>query len=156
MVADVFIACDSLLQASKVGSEVVQVAATSKDINENAEITYKIIGGNRYNHFRINETTGVIAVNASLDFEKYREYVLAVRAQDGGEPPLASQCLVNITVLDFNDNPPVFSSAKFAVAVSEDATAGYSVIQVHKFQNYVVNMFQMFRSRQLASWVSSP
>ena len=106
------------------------MAATSKDINENAEITYKIVGGNRYNHFGIDSKTGMIFVNASLDYEKIREYVLAVRAQDGGEPPLASQCLVNISVTDHNDNSPIFSSAKFSVMIAEDAVKGTSVTQV--------------------------
>ncbi|CAG7823399.1 unnamed protein product [Allacma fusca] len=116
-------------ELAPVPTEVTRVMATSKDINENAEITYKIVGGNGYNHFGIDPKTGVIFVNATLDFEKVREYVLAVRAQDGGQPPLAAQCLVNITIQDYNDNPPVFSGS-FSVQVSEDAPLSTSVIQI--------------------------
>lgn len=92
------------MQAAPVLTEVTQVTARDKDFN--SELTYDIVGGNGYNHFSIDSKSGVIHINALLDFERVREYVLAVRARDNGEPPLAAQTLVNITVTDSNDNQP--------------------------------------------------
>ncbi len=104
--------------------------ATSKDIGVNADITYDIVGGNGYNHFGIHPKTGVIFVSAPLDYERVKEYVLAIRARDGGTPPLASQALVNITLIDMNDNAPVFNVDSYSVEIAEDAPIGASVMQV--------------------------
>jgi protocadherin Fat 1/2/3 len=124
----------TISELAPVSSEVTRVLATSKDIGINAEITYDIVGGNGYNHFGIHPKTGVIFVSSQLDYERIREYVLAIRARDGGSPPLASQALVNISLIDQNDNAPQFSSgsSSYSVQIPEDASIATSVIQVRK------------------------
>lgn len=69
-------------------------------------------------------------MSAPLDYERVKEYVLAIRARDGGTPPLASQALVNITLIDMNDNAPVFNVDSYSVEIAEDAPIGASVMQV--------------------------
>lgn len=114
--------------------------ATSKDIGINADITYDIVGGNGYSHFGIHPKSGVIFVSAGLDYERIREYVLSVRARDGGSPPLASQALVNISLIDQNDNAPQFSGggAGYSVQIPEDAPIATSVIQVRTDNSVVL------------------
>ena len=107
-----------------LGTEVVRVLATSKDTGLNAEIRYAIRGGNQHNKFTIHPVTGLVSLADDIDYEKAREYLLRVEAQDRGTPPLSSYATVNITVLDANDNAPVFTQAAYTVSVNENAAVG--------------------------------
>jgi protocadherin Fat 1/2/3 len=110
---------------------VITVRATSKDEGVNAEIKYDIVGGNGYFHWGVDAETGAIFSNATLDYERIREYILTVRARDGPpENQLASQCTVNISIIDENDNAPQFSQESFSVSVPEDLSVSSSVIQI--------------------------
>lgn len=117
-----------------IGTEVARVLATSKDTGVNADVYYSIIGGNEHKKFQINAQTGVIAIAEQLDYERARDYFLTIQAVDGGIPPLSNHATVNITVLDSNDNPPIFSEVSYRAAVREDAAIGEKVTQVlHNF-----------------------
>ncbi|XP_002940912.2 protocadherin Fat 1 isoform X3 [Xenopus tropicalis] len=120
----------SLTEDAPVGTEVLQVYATSRDIEVNAEITYKIISGNEHGKFTINPVTGMIFIIASLDYETSPEYYLTVEATDGGTPPLSDVASVNINVTDVNDNSPVFSQNTYTTVVGEDSVSGQSVLMV--------------------------
>lgn len=122
----------SISELAPPSSEVTRVLASSKDVGVNADISYDIVGGNGYSHFGIHPKTGIVFVSSALDYERIREYVLAIRARDGGSPPLASQALVNISLIDANDNAPQFSGggAGYSVQIQEDAPIATSVIQV--------------------------
>ena len=107
-----------------LGTEVVRVLATSKDTGLNAEIRYSIRGGNQHNKFTIHPVTGLVSLADDIDYEKAREYLLTVEAKDRGTPPLSSHATVNITVLDANDNAPVFTQAAYTASVNENAAVG--------------------------------
>lgn len=104
--------------------------ATSLDSGKNAEVVYSIAGGNEHNKFSINPETGVISVFEMLDYERVRDYLLTVQATDLGEPPLSNQAMVNITILDANDNAPIFSQLAYTIQISEDAHIGEIAIKV--------------------------
>lgn len=104
--------------------------ATSLDSGKNAEVVYSIAGGNEHNKFTINQETGVISVYEMLDYERVRDYLLTIQATDLGEPPLSNQAMVNITILDANDNPPIFSQLAYTTQVNEDIHIGEVVIKV--------------------------
>ncbi|XP_029442811.1 protocadherin Fat 1 isoform X2 [Rhinatrema bivittatum] len=112
------------------GTEILQVYATSRDIEANAEITYLIASGNEHGKFSINSETGVIFIIQNLDYESSHEYYLTVEATDGGTPSLSDVATVNINVTDINDNMPVFSQNTYTSVISEDAVLGQSVITV--------------------------
>ncbi|XP_051157574.1 fat-like cadherin-related tumor suppressor homolog [Leptopilina boulardi] len=114
-----------------IGTEVSRVLATSKDTGVNADVYYSIIGGNEHKKFQINAQTGVIAIAEQLDYERARDYFLTIQAVDGGIPPLSNHATVNITVLDSNDNPPIFSEVSYRAAVRENSAVGEKVTQVY-------------------------
>ncbi|XP_063314156.1 protocadherin Fat 1 isoform X2 [Pelobates fuscus] len=120
----------NLSEDVEIGTEVLQVYATSRDIEVNAEILYKIISGNEHGKFSINPLTGSIFVIEHLDYEASPEYYLTVEATDGGTPPLSDVATVNINVTDVNDNSPVFTQSTYTAVVSEDAVSGQPVIMV--------------------------
>ncbi|XP_068134762.1 protocadherin Fat 1 isoform X2 [Hyperolius riggenbachi] len=113
-----------------VGTEVVQVYATSRDIDANAEISYQIVSGNEQGKFSINPVTGAVFIIDSLDHESSAEYYLMVEATDGGTPPLSDVATITINVTDVNDNSPVFSQSIYNAVVGEDAISGQSVLMV--------------------------
>ncbi|XP_068174232.1 protocadherin Fat 3-like [Antennarius striatus] len=113
-----------------VGTEVLRVFASSKDIGTNAEITYSIRSGNEHKKFHVHPKTGAIVVAHSLDYETCRDYFLTVEARDGGTPPLSAITTVNINLTDVNDNAPMFNFDVYTAVVSEDAPVGESVGQV--------------------------
>lgn len=117
-------------EINSVGTEVVRVLATSKDIGANAEVYYSIIGGNEHKKFAINNKTGVITLIEMLDFERAKDYFLTIQAIDGGTPPLSNVATVNITVTDCNDNAPVFNQISYSARIREDAQIGDKILQV--------------------------
>lgn len=115
-----------------IGTEVVRVLATSKDIGANAEVYYSIIGGNEHKKFTIDNKTGVISIADMLDFERAKDYFLTIQAVDGGTPPLSNVATVNITVTDCNDNAPVFTQVSYSARIREDAQVGDKILQVSR------------------------
>ncbi|VEN38816.1 unnamed protein product, partial [Callosobruchus maculatus] len=117
-------------EIDSIGTEVVRVLATSKDIGANAEVYYSIIGGNEHKKFAINNKTGVITIADILDYERAKDYFLTIQAVDGGTPPLSNVATVNITVIDCNDNAPVFSQLSYSARIREDAQIGDKILQI--------------------------
>ncbi|KAH7969844.1 hypothetical protein HPB52_022365 [Rhipicephalus sanguineus] len=56
-------------------------------------------------------------------------YVLEVECWDGGTPPLSSQALVHVEVLDVNDHPPRFDQSNYTAVVHEGRQAGWTVLR---------------------------
>ena len=96
----------------------------------NGDILYSLLDS-ADGFFSINEHTGVISLARALDREVQATYELKALASDMGSPRLSSQCLVVISVLDINDNPPVFEHREYTATVSEDVTAGTQLLRVH-------------------------
>ncbi|GIY91584.1 cadherin-related tumor suppressor [Caerostris extrusa] len=62
-------------------------------------------------------------------------YQLNISAQDGGTPPRLGYLLVNVTILDVNDNPPIFDHSDYSVSLNESVPPGTSVLQVRGTDN---------------------
>ncbi|XP_045020062.1 protocadherin-15 [Bubalus bubalis] len=103
----------------------------------NQSIVYSIVAGNEEDKFGINNITGVIYVNAPLDYETKTSYVLRVQA-DSLEvvlanlrvPSKSNTAKVYIEIQDENDHPPVFQKKFYIGGVSEDARMFASVLRV--------------------------
>ncbi|XP_047558286.1 protocadherin-15 isoform X2 [Lutra lutra] len=103
----------------------------------NQSIVYSIVSGNEEDMFGINNITGVIYVNAPLDYETRTSYVLRVQA-DSLEvvlanlrvPSKSNTAKVYIEIQDENDHPPVFQKKFYIGGVSEDARMFTSVLRV--------------------------
>ncbi|XP_048194748.1 protocadherin-15 isoform X9 [Perognathus longimembris pacificus] len=103
----------------------------------NQSVVYSIVSGNEEDKFGINNITGVIYVNAPLDYETQTSYVLRVQA-DSLEvvlanlrvPSKSNTAKVYIEIQDENDHPPVFQKKFYIGGVSEDARMFASVLRV--------------------------
>ena len=102
--------------------------ATSRDIGVNAEISYTIIGGNEQRKFSIEPETGLVSVTGKLDYERAKDYFLTIQALDGGTPPLSNHATVNISIMDVNDNKPIFTQLSYSASVTENSPVGSSIV----------------------------
>ena len=92
-------------------------------------MSYNFVSGNEEGRFVIDEQSGVVRAEESLDREEQAEYRLMVEAVDGGKPPLSATALLMLSVGDENDNSPKFSRL-FRAEIPEDAVLGSFVTQV--------------------------
>lgn len=94
------------------GTIIQKLEAKDSDLGENGRITYSLITDTP--DFRVDAETGVLYVASALDKERQESYELKIRASDNGAKlgttSLHAEALVRVTVLDENDNAPVFVS----------------------------------------------
>ncbi|XP_029629523.1 protocadherin Fat 3a isoform X1 [Salmo trutta] len=82
--------------------------------------------------FSIDKSSGVVVLERILDREQQPSYMITVRASDQGSPVrLSSLVNVTVTVLDINDNPPVFERRDHLATVPEDVALGTEVLRVY-------------------------
>ena len=68
-----------------------------------------------------------------LDREEKSSYLLAVFAVDGGNPSNTGSTLINITVIDANDNSPVFENFSYEITTPENTPVGASIARVKAY-----------------------
>ncbi|XP_068506817.1 protocadherin gamma-A3 isoform X47 [Syngnathus scovelli] len=65
-----------------------------------------------------------------LDREKQEHVSLILAAEDGGEPQLTGTMQIHVTVLDANDNAPVFNKAVYKASITENSAIGTLITKV--------------------------
>lgn len=111
-----------------VGSVVVKVTASDDDSGKNGEISYSIASGNDQGYFGIGETNGSIYIVKHLDHEVSPTYVLNIVATDRGVPPKSVTVPAKITLVDVNDNNPVFEPSTYHCELPENTPPKSRVI----------------------------
>ncbi|XP_033095384.1 protocadherin beta-15-like, partial [Anneissia japonica] len=99
---------------------VAQVTAVDPDLNSplTSRITYRITAGNINNIFTIKSDSGYVHTAKLLDFETMRAFSLQIEAADvDGRLGFAT---LNVTVLDVNDNDPVFPNGPYEFSFPEN------------------------------------
>ncbi|KAM4586835.1 protocadherin gamma-A12-like isoform 19-T19 [Fundulus diaphanus] len=71
-----------------------------------------------------------LVLENSLDREKQKEMNLLLSALDGGSPQKSGTVVIHVTVLDANDNAPVFSQAVYKASLPENSPPGTIVMTV--------------------------
>ncbi|XP_057177593.1 protocadherin gamma-A6-like isoform X22 [Triplophysa rosa] len=66
-----------------------------------------------------------------LDREKYSRISLVVTAVDGGNPQRSGNVKIEVTVLDVNDNAPVFNQSVYRAIIAENAPEGTQITIVN-------------------------
>ncbi|XP_062500688.1 protocadherin Fat 4-like [Corticium candelabrum] len=120
-------------ESTEIGSEVMNLTATDRDVSNNGIVSYSIIYNNpqRPDPFVINSTTGVVFTTSALDYELSSWYSLTVRASDYGTPYLQhSDVTLTVHVVNENDNAPRFSPSSYSPLVASTAPAGTTVTRL--------------------------
>ena len=80
-----------------------------------------VVGGNIGGSFAIDRLSGDLRIATMLDRETTSSYSLIIEIMDHGRPDTyESLGMIEITVLDWNDNLPLFDQEQYFVHVSEE------------------------------------
>ncbi|XP_052422901.1 protocadherin beta-7-like [Carassius gibelio] len=108
--------------------------AHDKDIGKNGIKGYALA---KNKHFVLDIHDSVdggkyaeLVLEKELDREQQKEIDMILTATDGGSPQRSGTAVIHITVLDANDNVPVFSESVYKVTVAENTPSGTEIIKV--------------------------
>ncbi|CAO2593779.1 Protocadherin alpha-C2 [Lemmus lemmus] len=117
------------------GSRFPLEGAADADIGANSLLIYTL---SPTDYFSLKvETTDELSkslsleLRKSLDREETPEHRLILTATDGGKPELEGTVRLQITVLDVNDNTPLFDQSLYTVKLPENVPNGTLVIKVN-------------------------
>ncbi|XP_039549970.1 protocadherin-23 [Pimephales promelas] len=117
-----------LPERTSADTYVLSVSATDKDSGQNGRISYRLLS-NPVRGFYIDPDNGAVFTNKPLDNVANGNMLrLLVEAHDSGDPNLFSVTSVDIEVVDFNDNAPLFTQNSYQVSVPEDVSVGSSLL----------------------------
>uniref|UniRef100_A0A668AYA3 Protocadherin-15 n=1 Tax=Myripristis murdjan TaxID=586833 RepID=A0A668AYA3_9TELE len=106
---------------------VGRVKATDPDLGSSGQVHYRLI--NHQNLFSIN-ASGAIRTLVPLDREVTGHYDLIVEAWDGAVDPRRSRLTLPVTVLDVDDNSPVFTQQSYIVSLPENNPKDTVILQL--------------------------
>ncbi|NWY46663.1 PCDG2 protein, partial [Sylvia atricapilla] len=116
------------------GSRFRLAEAHDPDSGRNSLQSYELSGDE---HFSLAVQAGPggdqrpeLVLAKALDREEAAFHELVLRASDGGDPARTGTARIRVTVLDANDNAPVFSQAEYTVRVAEDVPVGSVLVTV--------------------------
>ncbi|NWI35377.1 PCDGE protein, partial [Picathartes gymnocephalus] len=116
---------------SPTGTVVAVVKVRDRDSGENGQVSCELSGEAPLS---IVASSGgsykVLVLAKALDREEAAVHELVLRASDGGDPGRAGTGRIRVTVVDANDNAPVFSQAEYMVRVPEDVPVGSVLVNV--------------------------
>uniref|UniRef100_A0A3Q3RC81 Protocadherin-15 n=1 Tax=Monopterus albus TaxID=43700 RepID=A0A3Q3RC81_MONAL len=104
------------------------VKATDPDLGASGEVHYQLV--NHQKLFSIN-ATGAITTAVPLDREvRGSQYYLIVEACDGAVDPRRSRITLSVTVLDVDDNSPIFTQQTYNVNIPENTPKDTIILQL--------------------------
>ncbi|XP_008325140.1 protocadherin gamma-C5-like [Cynoglossus semilaevis] len=112
------------------GTVVALISARDSDFGDNGKVTLRLSNGFPFNLKPSFSDNYALVIKGVLDREKMSEYNIEITATDSGSPPLSSKTIIQISISDVNDNPPVFSQSSYNVYLKENGVPGsilYSV-----------------------------
>ncbi|XP_029367986.1 protocadherin gamma-A10-like isoform X6 [Echeneis naucrates] len=116
------------------GAKFILDHAVDPDVGSNGLQTYKLEPQDNFIVRLHDQADGIknveMVLEKPLDREKNEHLRLVLTAVDGGEPQMTGTMQILITVLDANDNAPVFTQPVYKASVRENAPVGTAVLTV--------------------------
>nr|XP_061793145.1 protocadherin beta-16-like [Nerophis lumbriciformis] len=108
--------------------------AHDADIGDNAVQTYTLQQNDNFK-LNVNSKPGGrkscdLVLDKELDREDKKDMMLLLTAYDGGSPQRSGTVVIHVTVLDANDNEPVFSQTVYKASLTENSPTDTLVITV--------------------------
>ncbi|XP_036069813.1 protocadherin beta-1-like, partial [Oryzias melastigma] len=121
-------------ESAVIGSKFELAAAEDLDVENNGIQKYELKPANNFVLNLNNNPDGTknveMVLQKPLDREKQEEISLVLTAVDGGEPQMSGTMMIVVTVLDANDNAPVFTQQTYKATVTENSPKGTIVAAV--------------------------
>uniref|UniRef100_A0A7N6ADB2 Cadherin domain-containing protein n=1 Tax=Anabas testudineus TaxID=64144 RepID=A0A7N6ADB2_ANATE len=116
-------------ESAEKGNRFSIEEAHDADIGQNAVQRYTL---EKNDNFILSVTSNKVelVLENKLDREKQKEMNLLLTALDGGSPQRSGTVVIHVTVLDANDNAPVFSQAVYKASLPENSPPDTIVITV--------------------------
>ncbi|XP_030251997.1 protocadherin gamma-A11-like [Sparus aurata] len=121
-------------ESTPTGTVFLLDSAADPDVGINSLQSYSL---KTNDHFVLKQHTRTdgskyaeMMLQGSLDREKQSEHTLILTAVDGGEPQRSGTVKINVSVLDANDNAPVFTQSVYKASVLENVLRGTVIAKV--------------------------
>ncbi|XP_026186696.1 protocadherin beta-16-like [Mastacembelus armatus] len=116
------------------GGRFVLEKALDSDVGINGLKSYSLEPTDNF-VLKINDNAGgenelEMVLDKPLDRENQEELTLILTAYDGGEPQLSGTVQIHVTVLDVNDNAPVFTQSTYKTSLIENSPKGTPLMTV--------------------------
>ncbi|XP_015250308.1 PREDICTED: protocadherin gamma-C5-like, partial [Cyprinodon variegatus] len=123
-----------IAESAAVGTRFLLESAEDLDVGVNSVKSYTLTRNECFTLKMkdVNRGRAVpeLVLEKPLDREKKAFYQLKLTAVDGGNPTLSGTSQLTITVLDNNDNFPVFENMTFTVSLQENSVKDTSIIKI--------------------------
>ncbi|XP_031654400.1 protocadherin beta-16 isoform X25 [Oncorhynchus kisutch] len=121
-------------ESAVIGSKFVLEKAVDPDIGLNGLQTYSLKPTDNFIlklHSQADGSKKVeMVLQKPLDREKQEHMSLLLTALDGGKPQMSGTMQIHVTVLDANDNAPVFTKTVYMATITENSQKGTVVTTV--------------------------
>ncbi|XP_073685649.1 protocadherin gamma-A11-like isoform X46 [Garra rufa] len=115
-------------ESAVVGAGFMLGRAFDPDVGTNALQSYSLKPADKFRLELHNQADGSknveMILQKTLDRETQSSLTLLLEAFDGGDPVLSGTVQIHITVLDNNDNAPVFTQKVYKTTITENAPKG--------------------------------
>ncbi|KAK5608986.1 hypothetical protein CRENBAI_017678 [Crenichthys baileyi] len=124
-----------ITESAAPGSRFPLESAQDQDVGTNSLRSYQL---STNQHFVLNIQTrndgskfAELVLDTPLDREQQKRHEMVLTAFDGGSPERSGTALITITVLDANDNVPVFDRSVYRSSLVENAPRGTLVLKLN-------------------------
>ncbi|XP_053180403.1 protocadherin beta-16-like [Scomber japonicus] len=111
------------------GARFVIEEAHDADVGQNSVQQYSLKKNDNF-VLVVDGNSIELVLDKELDREKHQEINLLLTALDGGSPQRSGTVVIHVTVLDANDNAPVFSQAVYKASLPENSPLDTAVVTV--------------------------
>jgi hypothetical protein len=116
-----------VVENNAVGTRLTVINATDADAGENATLRFLVTSvapETDETVIVVDSATGVMTAEISFDYEKQQNYDVSVRVCDRGSLCAEDDVIVRVTVVDVNDERPVFERTGYRFSVVENRPEG--------------------------------
>lgn len=128
----------NIMENSPIGLTLYNFTANDRDLGPNGYIQYELVQQMPWNRktFNVDPLTGALTQLLPIDYEDINEYLLVIKAIDQSlnvSERLSTLATARISVIDVNDNAPVFvvpNADNAPIYVSESLEVGEMVTRI--------------------------
>ena len=123
-------------EGATVGSVFAVQSAEDVDSGKFGIQSYKLLSASKKFSLQVTNNSAesidvLLHLNEKVDREVQEFYTMEVVATDGGTPSRSGSMMVDITIVDSNDNNPVFANSTYNITVPENVALNAVLLRVH-------------------------